>query len=230
MSISDLLKFGGKRSDQTGRGCLPTRRRPRRPTPMVPSKALPKFVGALAARRGADAGRLRPGDRPQRRVLRRAARAASCSSRISPPTSIGIRAPAHARRCPRRCPSGSRRRTAPSTACCAGTSSTSSTRLPRKALAREVVRVLRPGGAVFGFFCNTASERAPFTKFEIIEGVDAPAPATYRRRRREVRPAEPRHHPDVRRPDRLGLVPAQEQHARNPAAEAGMMCAPSLRC
>jgi SAM-dependent methyltransferase len=35
-------------------------------------------------------------------------------------------------------------------------------------LAREIVRVLRPGGAVLGFFCTSAVERAPFTKFEIV--------------------------------------------------------------
>jgi hypothetical protein len=39
-----------------------------------------------------------------------------------------------------------------------------------QALAREVVRFLRPGGTMFGFFCNSASERSPFTKFEIVEG------------------------------------------------------------
>ena len=38
-----------------------------------------------------------------------------------------------------------------------------------KALAREVVRVLRPGGAVMGFFCTKPVERAPFTKYEIVE-------------------------------------------------------------
>ncbi len=38
-----------------------------------------------------------------------------------------------------------------------------------RALARQVVRVLRPGGAVMGFFCTKALEQAPFTKFEIIE-------------------------------------------------------------
>jgi len=38
-----------------------------------------------------------------------------------------------------------------------------------KVLAREIVRVLRPGGAVMGFFCTKAVERAPFTKYEIIE-------------------------------------------------------------
>ena len=36
-------------------------------------------------------------------------------------------------------------------------------------LAREIVRVLRPGGAVMGFFCTKGGERAPFTKYEIVE-------------------------------------------------------------
>ena len=38
-----------------------------------------------------------------------------------------------------------------------------------QALAREIVRMLRPGGAVMGFFCTSAVERAPFTKFEIVD-------------------------------------------------------------
>jgi hypothetical protein len=38
------------------------------------------------------------------------------------------------------------------------------------ALARQVIRMLRPGGSVMGFFCSSAVERAPFTKFEIVEG------------------------------------------------------------
>jgi hypothetical protein len=37
------------------------------------------------------------------------------------------------------------------------------------ALAKEIVRLLKPGGAVMGFFCTTAVERAPFTKFEIVD-------------------------------------------------------------
>jgi hypothetical protein len=37
------------------------------------------------------------------------------------------------------------------------------------ALAREIVRVLRPGGAVMGFFCSSGADRAPFTKFEIAD-------------------------------------------------------------
>jgi len=38
-----------------------------------------------------------------------------------------------------------------------------------KALAQEIVRVLRPGGAVMGFFCTKTVELAPFTKYEILE-------------------------------------------------------------
>ena len=38
-----------------------------------------------------------------------------------------------------------------------------------QALAGQIVRMLRPGGAVMGFFCSTAVERAPFTKFEIVD-------------------------------------------------------------
>jgi hypothetical protein len=38
-----------------------------------------------------------------------------------------------------------------------------------QALAKQIVRLLRPGGAVVGFFCTAAAERAPFTKFEIVD-------------------------------------------------------------
>jgi hypothetical protein len=38
-----------------------------------------------------------------------------------------------------------------------------------QALARQIVRLLRPGGAVMGFFCTSSVERAPFTKYEIVD-------------------------------------------------------------
>ena len=38
------------------------------------------------------------------------------------------------------------------------------------ALARQVVRMLRPGGAVMGFFCTSSTAHAPFTKYEIVDG------------------------------------------------------------
>ena len=37
------------------------------------------------------------------------------------------------------------------------------------ALSLQIVRMLRPGGAVMGFFCTTGVERASFTKFEIVD-------------------------------------------------------------
>jgi hypothetical protein len=37
------------------------------------------------------------------------------------------------------------------------------------ALARQIVRLLKPGGAVMGFFCTTAVERSSFTKYEIVD-------------------------------------------------------------
>lgn len=38
-----------------------------------------------------------------------------------------------------------------------------------QALARQVVRMLRPGGVVMGFFCTSAVPHAPFTKYEVID-------------------------------------------------------------
>jgi hypothetical protein len=39
-----------------------------------------------------------------------------------------------------------------------------------QAMARQIVRMLRPGGAVMGFFCSSAgAERVPFTKYEVID-------------------------------------------------------------
>jgi hypothetical protein len=38
-----------------------------------------------------------------------------------------------------------------------------------QALARQIIRMLRPGGAVLAFFTTSAVERAAFTKFEIVD-------------------------------------------------------------
>jgi hypothetical protein len=38
-----------------------------------------------------------------------------------------------------------------------------------QALARQVVRMLRPGGAIMGFFCTAPAPHAPFTKYEIVD-------------------------------------------------------------
>ena len=37
------------------------------------------------------------------------------------------------------------------------------------ALARQIVRMLRPGGAVMGFFCTAPAQHASFTKYEIVD-------------------------------------------------------------
>jgi hypothetical protein len=38
-----------------------------------------------------------------------------------------------------------------------------------QALARQVVRMLRPGGAVMGFFCTAPAARAAFMKYEVVD-------------------------------------------------------------
>jgi hypothetical protein len=38
-----------------------------------------------------------------------------------------------------------------------------------EALARQIVRMLGPGGAAMGFFCTSAVPTAPFTRFEIVD-------------------------------------------------------------
>lgn len=47
--------------------------------------------------------------------------------------------------------------------------------LPRPAaqtLARQIMRMLKPGGAVMGFFATTAVPAAPFTKYEIVSDTE----------------------------------------------------------
>ena len=38
-----------------------------------------------------------------------------------------------------------------------------------QALAKQIVRMLRPGGAVMGFFCTSSVARSAFTKYEIVD-------------------------------------------------------------
>jgi hypothetical protein len=38
-----------------------------------------------------------------------------------------------------------------------------------QALAKQIVRMLRPGGAVLGFFCTSSVPRSGFTKYEIVD-------------------------------------------------------------
>jgi len=167
VSISDLLKFGGKRSDQTAGGVSEAAATA---DTIVPSKALPKFVGALAAREAPILVDFGPVIGPNVAFF---GEQLGCklfiedlAADIDRHTRAGTRE-VLPESLSKRFPQGNG--TVDGVLCWdifdfldKGAAT---------ALAREVIRVLRPGGAMFGFFCNTASERAPFTKFEIIEGV-----------------------------------------------------------
>ena len=92
----------------------------------------------------------------------------------------------------------------------------------RRRWPRSSCAMLRPGGAVMGFFSTEPIERGtPFTKYEIVDESQS-----LRHRHHpgaggaEARAAEPRHHRMFERPARLRLVPAQEQHPRDPAPQA----------
>ena len=161
--LSDLLKWGGKRADATGRGDAPAPRE----EPVVASKAFPKFVASLSQKESPvllDFGPVMGsnvefcGERlgcklfiedllaDIDRHLRGAGGgdlAASLDKRFAhPEASIdGIL-----------CWDLFDFLDKPTS----------------QALARQVVRLLRPGGAVMGFFCTAAVERAAFTKFEIV--------------------------------------------------------------
>ncbi len=122
MSISDLLKFGGKKPENAP-GASADAPAPKGPDPVIPSKALAKFIGALAHHEAP--------------VL------------IDFGPVIGTNVAFFGVLCwdifdfldPK----------------------------AARALAREIVRVLRPGGAVMGFFCTKGVDRSPFTKYEILE-------------------------------------------------------------
>ena len=65
--------------------------------------------------------------------------------------------------------SASRRPTPASTACCAGTCSTIWTRPRPRSWRAQMMRILKPGGAVFGFFSNEASTEKEYTRYLIVD-------------------------------------------------------------
>ena len=62
----------------------------------------------------------------------------------------------------------------------------------------QVIRMLRPGGAVMGFSAPRPDRPRAVHEVRDRRRRQLPAPAASRRRRREARAAEPRHHQDVR--------------------------------
>ena len=168
MSISDLLKFGGKRPDEPEGGPVGDAPAPKGPEPVVASKALGKFIGALAHH---DAPVLVDFGPVLGTNVAFFGEHLGCKLFIE---DLATEIDKHTR---------------------AGTRDTLAASLVKrftqadasvdgvlcwdlfdfleapaaKAVAREIVRVLRPGGAVMGFFCTKAIERSSFTKFEIVE-------------------------------------------------------------
>lgn len=163
--LTDLLKWGGKRPDSSGRG---TDAAAPRDEPVVASKAFPKFVATLSQKDAPVLLDLGP-------VI--GSNVGFCGERLGCKLFIEDLVADVDRQL----------RGVPGTDLAASMP----TRFAHKdasidgilcwdlfdyldkasiqALAAQIVRMLKPGGAVMGFFCSTAVERAPFTKFEIVD-------------------------------------------------------------
>ena len=170
MSISDLLKFGGKRPDEPRRsvsqGNAPA---PKGPEPVIQSKALPKFISALSSREGPLLIDFGPVIGTNVAFF---GEQLGCKLFIE---DLAAEIDKHTR--------ARTRDTLPETLAKRFTQPDASVDgvlcwdifdflepAAAKALAREIVRVVRPGGAVMGFFCSTKTEeQSPFTKYEIVE-------------------------------------------------------------
>ena len=169
MSISDLLKFGGKRPDEPApKGAPGDAPAPKGADPVLQSKALPKFIGALSSR---DAPLLIDFGPVIGTNVAFFGEHLGCKLFIE---DLATEIDKHTR--------ARTRDTMPETLARRFTQADGTVdgvlcwdifdflEAPAaKALAREIVRVLRPGGAVMGFFCTKPVERVPFTKYEILE-------------------------------------------------------------
>ena len=168
MSISDLLKFGGKRSDQpVPPGSGGDASAPKGPDQIIQSKALPKFISALSNREGPVLIDFGPVIGTNVEFF---GEQLGCKLFIE---DLAAEIDKHTR--------AKTRDTLPETLAKRFTQADNSVDgvlcwdifdflepVAAKALAREIVRVLRPGGAVMGFFCTKSVDRASFTKYEII--------------------------------------------------------------
>lgn len=165
--LSDLLKWGGKRPEQSGAAGTEARG-PRGDEPVVPSKAFPKFLTALTNRESSILLDFGP-------VI--GSNVAFYGDRLGCKLFIEDLVTEYARHV------------------AAGTTGTLADSFATRfrhadnsvdgvlcwdffdfldksaatALARQILRMLRPGGAVMGFFCTAAVAHAPFTKYEIVD-------------------------------------------------------------
>jgi Methyltransferase domain len=170
VSISDLLKFGGKRPEVpvTAPGPAGDAPAPKGPETVVASKALPKFISALSHH---DAPVLVDFGPVIGTNVAFFGEQLGCKLHIE---DLAAELDRYTR-------AGSREGLAESLVKRFGQADASVDGVlcwdifdfleapAAKALAQQVVRVLRPGGAVMGFFCTKAIDRVPFTKFEIVE-------------------------------------------------------------
>jgi hypothetical protein len=172
VSISDLLKFGGKRMEATALGAVKDAPAPKGPEAVVPSKALPKFITALSSR---DAPLLVDFGPVIGANVAFFGEQLGCKLFIE---DLAVEIDRQTRAGTRDALAESLvKRFAQADATVDGVLCWDIFDFldapAAKVLAHEVVRVLRPGGAVMGFFCTKAVERAPFTKFEIVEETQA---------------------------------------------------------
>jgi hypothetical protein len=168
VSISDLLKFGGKRPDETATGSVKGAPAPKGPEAVVSSKALPKFIGALQQK---DAPVLVDFGPVIGTNVGFFGEQLGCKLFIE---DLAAEIDKHLRANTRDALSEALvKRFTQADASVDGVlcwDIFDYLDVPQaKAVAQQVVRVLRPGGAVMGFFCTKAVDRAPFTKFEIQE-------------------------------------------------------------
>ena len=163
--LTDLLKWGGKRPDPSGRG---TDAAPPRDEPVVASKAFPKFVATLSQKDAPILLDLGP-------VI--GSNVGFCGERLGCKLFIEDLVADVDRQL----------RGVPGTDLAASMPTRFThqdgsidgilcwdlfdflDKTASQALAAQIVRMLKPGGAVMGFFCSTAVERAAFTKFEIVD-------------------------------------------------------------
>jgi methyltransferase family protein len=170
VAISDLLKFGGKRPTQ-GTGATSEASAARGAEAVIVSKALPKFIAALASTDAPLLIDFGPVIGPNvaffgenlgcklfiEDLASDLDRHTRAGTREALPDTFGKRFPQ---------PDGS----VDGVLCWDVFDFLE--RPAAQALAREVVRVLKPGGVAMGFFCSSmvgVPPQSPYTKFEIVE-------------------------------------------------------------
>ena len=172
MSISDLLKFGGKRPDDRAASAMGEISAPKGPETVVPSKALPKFLNALSHHESPVLVDFGP-------VI--GTNVAFFGEQLG----CKLHIEDLATEIDRQTRGGTRDALGETLVARFAQSDASVDGVlcwdifdfldpqSAKSVAQQVVRVLRPGGAVMGFFCTKAVERSPFTKFEILEATQS---------------------------------------------------------